>query len=93
MLIDDVVCVPVRSGFFTDDQAAIRLDPRQDGFNLQRSVSDTPGSTECAFPDRRHRSCCCLTTGRWHTATVRPFNMPEWEVGTFPWTGPRWHSW
>ncbi len=32
MLIADVICVPVRSGFFSDDQAAIRADSRHDGF-------------------------------------------------------------
>ena len=31
MLITDVLCVPVRSGFFTDDQAAIALGAAHDG--------------------------------------------------------------
>ena len=31
MLITDVLAVPVRSGFFTDDQAAIALGARHDG--------------------------------------------------------------
>jgi methylaspartate ammonia-lyase len=32
MIIADIVCVPVRGGFFTDDQAAIRAGAVQDGF-------------------------------------------------------------
>jgi methylaspartate ammonia-lyase len=32
MLITDVLCVPVRSGFFADDQAAIRAGREHDGF-------------------------------------------------------------
>ncbi|MCW2869214.1 methylaspartate ammonia-lyase [Actinacidiphila oryziradicis] len=32
MFITDVLCVPVRTGFFTDDQAAIRAGTTHDGF-------------------------------------------------------------
>jgi methylaspartate ammonia-lyase len=32
MFINDVLCVPVRSGFFTDDQAAIRAGAPHEGF-------------------------------------------------------------
>src|SRR5258708_7163353 len=32
MFITDVLCVPVRSGFFADDQAAIRAGAAHDGF-------------------------------------------------------------
>lgn len=42
MFITDVLCVPVRSGFFADDQAAIRAGAAHDGFTY---VGDpvTPG--------------------------------------------------
>jgi methylaspartate ammonia-lyase len=47
--IRDVILVPVRTGFFTDDQAAIRAGARHDGFGyLGRPV--TPGFTAIRQP-------------------------------------------
>jgi methylaspartate ammonia-lyase len=42
MHVTDVLCVPVRSGFFTDDQAAIRAGAGHDGFAYAGSPV-TPG--------------------------------------------------
>ncbi|MDX6234565.1 MAG: methylaspartate ammonia-lyase [Nocardioidaceae bacterium] len=42
MLIHDVLTVPVRSGFFADDQAAIRNGARHDGF-IYAGTPVTPG--------------------------------------------------
>ena len=42
MQIVDVLCVPVRAGFFADDQAAIRAGARADGFTYSGSAL-TPG--------------------------------------------------
>jgi methylaspartate ammonia-lyase len=42
MFITDVLCVPVRSGFFADDQAAIRAGALHDGFTYAGSPL-TPG--------------------------------------------------
>lgn len=49
MLIRDVLCVPARSGFFSDDQAAIRADSRQDGFRYLTSPV-TPGFQRVRMP-------------------------------------------
>ena len=40
MLITDVVAVPVRSGFFSDDQAAIRAGAAHDGFTYSGAPAD-----------------------------------------------------
>lgn len=49
MRIEQMIYVPIRSGFFTDDQAAIRADSAQDGFNyIVRPV--TPGFTQVRMP-------------------------------------------
>lgn len=49
MLIQDVLCIPVRSGFFADDQTAIRQDARRDGFNY-RTEPVTPGFDRVRMP-------------------------------------------
>lgn len=47
--IANVICVSVRAGFFSDDQAAIRVDSRQDGFRyLAETV--TPGFARVRMP-------------------------------------------
>ncbi|MCU1557700.1 MAG: methylaspartate ammonia-lyase [Microbacteriaceae bacterium] len=42
MIITDILCVPVRSGFFADDQAAILAGARHDGFDYSGDPL-TPG--------------------------------------------------
>jgi methylaspartate ammonia-lyase len=42
MRITDVICVPIRAGFFTDDQAAIRSGATRDGFTYAGDPA-TPG--------------------------------------------------
>ena len=49
MKIVDVLCVPVRSGFYRDDQAAIRAGARHDGF-LYDGEPLTPGFDQIREP-------------------------------------------
>ena len=49
MVITDVVAVPVRSGFFADDQAAIRAGAVHDGFTYA-GVPITAGFTTIRQP-------------------------------------------
>lgn len=49
VVIADVVCVPVRGGFFFDDQAAIRAGAARDGFGYA-GPARTPGFTRVRQP-------------------------------------------
>ena len=49
MKIDDVICVPVRTGFYRDDQAAIRAGATKDGFFYEGKPL-TPGFSAIREP-------------------------------------------
>lgn len=49
MIITDVLCVPGRAGFFSDDQAAIRAGAVHDGFTY-RGTPATPGFGQVRQP-------------------------------------------
>ncbi|GAB3881363.1 methylaspartate ammonia-lyase [Terrabacter terrigena] len=63
MLIVDLVCVPVRSGFFTDDQAAIRADAGQDGFSYLAAPL-TPGFSRVRMPGEALSVLLVLSDGQ-----------------------------
>jgi methylaspartate ammonia-lyase len=52
--IIDVLGVPARTGFFADDQAAIRIGVETDGF-AYRGAPVTPGFTAVRQAGRRSR--------------------------------------
>jgi methylaspartate ammonia-lyase len=63
MHITDVVSVPVRAGFFTDDQAAIRGGAPSDGF-LYRGSPLTPGFTSIREPGEAISVLLVLSDGQ-----------------------------
>ena len=63
MLITDVLCVPVRSGFFTDDQAAIALGAQHDGATYV-GTPVTPGFRSIRQPGEAVSVLLILEDGR-----------------------------
>src|SRR5919112_6227795 len=63
VLIKDVICVPVRSGFFSDDQAAIRHDASHDGFRYLARPS-TPGFSQVRMPGEALSVLLVLSDGQ-----------------------------
>jgi methylaspartate ammonia-lyase len=61
--ITDVVCVPIRAGFFTDDQAAIRAGAVHDGFGYA-GVPLTVGFDRVRMPGAAVSVLLCLDHGQ-----------------------------
>lgn len=61
--ITDVICVPVRAGFFADDQAAILAGAAHDGFGYT-SAPLTPGFDRIRMPGTAVSVLLCLEDGQ-----------------------------